>query len=108
MSTDGETDKEDGVYTQWNTTQPQKEQNNAICSSMDEPRDYHKSDRWTNNIMIPLMCEILKKRSQTQRNRRHSSGCQGIGRQKNGELFDVYRVSVLLSEKVLQISYTPL
>ena len=41
MSTDGETDKEDGVYTQWNTTQSQKEQNNAICSSMDEPRDNH-------------------------------------------------------------------
>ena len=47
-------------------------------------------------------------RSQTQRNREHNSGCQGLGRQKNGELFDVYRVSVLLSEKVLQISYTPL
>ena len=28
-------------HTQWNTTQPYKEWNNAICSNMDEPRDYH-------------------------------------------------------------------
>ena len=31
------------LYTriQWNTTQPEKEQTNAICSNMDESRDYH-------------------------------------------------------------------
>ena len=28
-----------GIYTQWNTIQPQKEQNNAICSNMDGTRD---------------------------------------------------------------------
>ena len=37
------------IYIQWNTTQPQKEWNNAICSNMDGPRDYHtkwsKSER---------------------------------------------------------------
>ena len=34
---------------EWNTTQHKKERNNAICSNMDGPRDYHtkwsKSDR---------------------------------------------------------------
>uniref|UniRef100_A0A8D1VAB5 Uncharacterized protein n=1 Tax=Sus scrofa TaxID=9823 RepID=A0A8D1VAB5_PIG len=30
-----------GIYTQWNTTRPSKEQNNAICSSMDGTRDSH-------------------------------------------------------------------
>ena len=38
-----------GIDTQWNTTQPQKEQNNAICSNMDGTRDSHtkrsKSER---------------------------------------------------------------
>ena len=29
------------IYTQWNTTQPQKKQNNAICSIMDGIRDSH-------------------------------------------------------------------
>ena len=29
------------VCTQWNTTQPQKEQNNVICSNMDETRNSH-------------------------------------------------------------------
>ena len=29
-----------GTYTQQNTTQPQKEQNNAICSNMDGTRDF--------------------------------------------------------------------
>ena len=37
------------AYTQWNTTQPYKEQNNAICSNMDGTRDSHpewsKSER---------------------------------------------------------------
>ena len=37
------------IYTQWNTTQPIKEWNNAIRSNMDGPRDYHtkqsKSER---------------------------------------------------------------
>ena len=28
-----------GTYTQWNTTQPKKEQNNVICSNMDGTRD---------------------------------------------------------------------
>ena len=31
----------DNMYIQWNTTQPWEEWNNAICSNMDEPRDYH-------------------------------------------------------------------
>ena len=30
-----------GTYTQWNTTQPQKRQNNAICSNMDATKDSH-------------------------------------------------------------------
>ena len=35
-------DKEDVVHIhKWNTIQPQKEGNNAICSNMDESRDYH-------------------------------------------------------------------
>jgi len=38
-----------GIYTQWNTIQPWKEQNNAICSSMDGTRNSHsewsKSER---------------------------------------------------------------
>ena len=29
------------IYIQWNITQPQKEQNNAISSDMDGPRDCH-------------------------------------------------------------------
>jgi len=29
------------AYTQWNTTQPEKELDNAICSNIDETRDYH-------------------------------------------------------------------
>ena len=28
-----------GAYTQWNTTEPQKEQNDDICSNMDRTRD---------------------------------------------------------------------
>ena len=38
-----------GTYTQWNTTQPLKRKNNAICSNMDGTRDSHtkwsKSER---------------------------------------------------------------
>ena len=30
-----------GTYIQWNTTQPIKEQNNAICSNMNTTRDSH-------------------------------------------------------------------
>ena len=30
-----------GIYTQWNTTQPQKEQNNLICSKMNGTKDSH-------------------------------------------------------------------
>ena len=30
-----------GTYTQWNTIQPQEEQNNVICSNMDGTRDSH-------------------------------------------------------------------
>ena len=30
-----------GTYTQWNTTHPEKEQNNAICRNMDVTREYH-------------------------------------------------------------------
>ena len=30
-----------GIYAQWNTTQPQEEQNNAICSNMAGTRDFH-------------------------------------------------------------------
>ena len=37
------------IYIQWNITQPEKGTNNAICNSMDGPRDCHtktsKSDR---------------------------------------------------------------
>ena len=50
MSTDRETDKEDVVHI-YNgiLLSHKKEQNNAICSNMDGPRDYHtmwsKSDR---------------------------------------------------------------
>ena len=37
------------TYIHWNITQPYKEWNNAICSNMDGPRDYHtkwsKSER---------------------------------------------------------------
>ena len=29
------------IYIQWNITQPLKKLNNAICSYMEEPRDYH-------------------------------------------------------------------
>ena len=28
------------IYTQWNTTQPLKNGNNAICPNIDGPRDY--------------------------------------------------------------------
>ena len=38
-----------GTDTQWNTTQPEKEQSNAICSNTDATRDSHtkrsKSER---------------------------------------------------------------
>ena len=30
-----------GIYTKWDSSQPQKEWNNAICSNIDGPRDYH-------------------------------------------------------------------
>lgn len=30
-----------GIYTQWNTDPPYKEQNNAICSNMDGTEDSH-------------------------------------------------------------------
>ena len=38
------------THTQWNTAQPYKEQNNAICSNMDITRDYHttQSQKKTN------------------------------------------------------------
>ena len=51
-----------GTYMQWNITHHKKEWNNAICSNIEGPRDYHtklsKSDK-TNNI--PFICRILKK-----------------------------------------------
>ena len=33
--------KKSGICTQWNTTPPQKEPNNAICRNMDATRDSH-------------------------------------------------------------------
>ena len=50
------------VYTQWNITQPNKEWNNAICSSMDEPRDYHHkwSQTKANIIWYHLYVECKK------------------------------------------------
>ena len=45
------------TYIQWNTTQPQKEWNIAICSNMDGSRDYHVSElgqRKTNTIQYHL------------------------------------------------------
>ena len=44
MSNNRRKDKEnlhESIYTQWDTTQPMKERNNAIRSNMDGPRDYH-------------------------------------------------------------------
>ena len=42
MSIDRRMDKEDvGTYIQWNITQPLKIMNNAICSNMNGPREYH-------------------------------------------------------------------
>ena len=44
MSNNRRKDKENlhkSIYTQWDTTQPMKERNNAIRSNMDGPRDYH-------------------------------------------------------------------
>ena len=35
------------VHIYWNTTQPQKEWNNATCSNMDGPRDYQT--KWSNS-----------------------------------------------------------
>ena len=41
MSIDRGMGKEDVVYRQWDVTQLLKEENLAICSNMDGPRDYH-------------------------------------------------------------------
>ena len=47
-----------GTYIQWNTTQPSKEWNNAICSHIDGPKDYYtkwsKSDIEINIIWYHL------------------------------------------------------
>ena len=47
------------IYMQWNITQPLKKQNNATCSSMDGPRDYHtkwsQSERET-QILYDIAC----------------------------------------------------
>ena len=51
-------DKEDGVYIHNGIFRHQKEWNNAICSNVDELRDYHT--KWSQtekekNHMIPLI-----------------------------------------------------
>ena len=50
MSINSVMDKEE--YTEWNTTQPQKEQNWVICRDGDEPRNCHteKSQKEENLI----------------------------------------------------------
>ena len=58
-----------GTHTQWNTNQPSKEQNNAICSNMDGPRGYYtkrsksEKDKW----YMLLICWILKKNDTNKR-----------------------------------------
>ena len=50
-----------GKYIQQNRTQPQKEQNNAIYSYLDGPRDYHtKSDRERQKSHAVTYIENLK------------------------------------------------
>ena len=41
-----------GVYTQWNTTQPQK--NNAICSNMDGTKDCHTKSEKGRQILYDI------------------------------------------------------
>ena len=43
------------VYTQWNITQPKKDWKKAICSNMNEPRDYHT--KW-NKRERQITCDI--------------------------------------------------
>ena len=73
------------IYTM-NITQPWKEWNNAVCSNMDGPRDYHT--KWSKpekdkHPMISLICWILKndgnelilrKEKQSHRHRKQTQG----------------------------------
>ena len=79
-----------GIYTQWNTTQPLKGQNNAIYSYMDAGRDsytkWSKSER-DKYHMISFICEIenmeqmiqYTKQIQTHRHRGQIRSCWGGG-----------------------------
>ena len=68
MSSNRWMDKEDVVYTHTHThsgilLSHKKELNNAICSNMDGPRDYHP--KWSKSEkdkyhMISLICRIFK------------------------------------------------
>ena len=53
-----------GMYMQWNTTQPLKEWNNAICGNIDVPRDCHtewsKSDRGEILYNIPYIWNLKR------------------------------------------------
>ena len=67
MSTDSWMDKDDVGHTQWNTTQPWKEWNNAVCSDVDGPTDYHT--KWSQlgrerQIPYNTYMWILKKKDQ--------------------------------------------
>ena len=62
MSTDRWMDKEDVVHI-YHLLSHKKEQNNAICSNMDGPTDYHT--KWSKSgkdkyHMISPLCWILK------------------------------------------------
>ena len=65
MSIDRGMDKEDELHIN-NGILPihKKEWNNAICSNMDGPRDYHtkwsKSDQKDKHHTLSLICRILK------------------------------------------------
>ena len=59
-------DKEDSVHTYDGNFAIKKELNNAICSNMNGPRDYHtkwnKSDRKINTTWYHLYVESKKKK----------------------------------------------
>ena len=98
-------------YIQWNTTQPRKEQNNAICSNMDETRDSHtnysKSER---ERQIPYDItymwylkygtnESIYKREKDSQTWKQTCGCQGEGGQSGMDWeFGVSRCKLFHSE----------
>ena len=99
-------DKRNGVHTcNGILFNLKKDWNSNTCCSMDEP--WGQCAKWNESIakdkhhMIPLISGTRS--SQIHRDRKRNGGCQGLGGEERGLVFNGCKVSVWEDEKVLEM-----